>query len=1469
MYFAYITDTCRSEAQKHSVLSDVEKQAERVERIQLIDNLDPFPNGFVKKNLGRSFRLIIGKHYDEQGNCLLVFWHVYPKSSDSYSRFLQNTSLFRQEFEDDCNGLELSRIWQEKLASVDANTAPPELSKAEKEFLFSSPGGQQDDGGGWIILESDEWITRTRGDAKNGQDFSSYLSDIQDLVIGALEEEDDDFGNLYEKEGGIGLLCRKIPAEKILFLAAPFRRRDQDDRRHLEQGYQDVLSASSKNILQRKSHRSYPDIVLYDDELWIEKIQKEDEKANLALSAEEAGILQKCRGGHYPLFINGRPGSGKSTILQYLFAEHLYDYDAYRDSLNAPPIYLTYSQELLDTAKENVRAILKSNAKKIVDSPLDDDKIKRLVKNSFHSLRDYLLSLLPEDERFSQDSYVQFPDFRKWYEETFARNPNMRSVSAELAWHVIRTYIKGTPADESEYLDLEGFKELPRDKSVSDKTFQVVEERVWRGYQKWCSEKELWDDQDLVRKLLNLTWENKVVLPEHVAVFCDEAQDFTLNELRLIFRLSLYSRRKLDQHLLNRIPFAFAGDPFQTLNPTGFDWDAIRGNFYQIIRDQLDRSQDPKLEIQFEELSFNYRSRKDIVQLCNFIHLMRGVAFGKPHLHPQETWFEEAANMPVYFDIDSKVFQTQVKNQEETVIILPCQEGDEQVFVENDSFLKTFALGENGQIVRNIFSPMRAKGLEYKRVVLYKFGQTCVDDYPALLGLMDPKRPLETLPSEQKLPLEYFINRLYVAASRARIRLFIADTEEGLTKFWKRFFENCDPRDFVEKYRSVWKPTQKGRLEDHSQYPWVIEDLVKVQPGKQDDWLHDRDDPAALAQEFESQGRSKRDSYILRRAADNYRLAGAEDSALRCDALRLELDEEFLDAGRIWMQLGETKRAKELFWKAKAYAELAKIQDNSLEQRAAQFMLAKEKYNLDDLRQLLTEIDSALTDKLVQADLVWSEIISALYRTLLEASRESDLKPFEWEGLRHLATEHHRKGLLTRDEEIAQLEVRATPYPGKLEVLQRIGAGAKKIVAVFHQNQAVELSDRQVDIVLHALQTLDKSAELESLAEQYPSASRFAFMIAYFARQRKQEDLFAWAERLLALWTQEANWDAALNFVKGKRLEGLLAEKDADLVRNYHWPKYALDVPFIKLLSVSDELVQASPSEQNQVSRYLTETLLQHPDVFSGQLTVQQAGGAIERAGKVMDCLAFYEMIFQHQTWPASEDDQQFARERWLVNKGRQIGITTTDERKLRIQKEINTRAREWNVEISGMPEFPEVNLDAKPKPVTSRPTSRIYTPEPSKEPSDMSGEKLVKTPIKPNLPYAKSASADLEIGTKLTERVQNESPSKTIKIQFEADEQRFRCQLDRSRGKATIQLHGEMEMVTLSADGLTAQGSDEEFSEQVETLRHFSGRAEYFIAPWNITCVLRTLRRKKAVVYVDLYLGRKEFELLSLRLAE
>src|SRR4029077_5669324 len=90
--------------------------------------------------------------------------------------------------------------------------------------------------------------------------------------------------------------------------------------------------------------------------------------------------------------------------------------------------------------------------------------------------------------------------------------------------------------------------------------------------------------------------------------------------------------------------------------------------------------------------------------------------------------------------------------------------------------------------------------------------------------------------TETMLPLEYFMNRLYVAASRPKKRLFIVDTKEAIDNFWNH-------KDLRETLRLLIDPTEGKVREPNVQN---IETFCWVQPGHIDSWSGDQDKPEEL-----------------------------------------------------------------------------------------------------------------------------------------------------------------------------------------------------------------------------------------------------------------------------------------------------------------------------------------------------------------------------------------------------------------------------------------------------------------------------------------------------------------------------------------------------------------------------------------------------------------------------------------------
>jgi hypothetical protein len=129
----------------------------------------------------------------------------------------------------------------------------------------------------------------------------------------------------------------------------------------------------------------------------------------------------------------------------------------------------------------------------------------------------------------------------------------------------------------------------------------------------------------------------------------------------------------------------------------------------------------------------------------------------------------------VWFALDSAQTAQQLEKHPELVKLVNCEEGEETDFVRRDPILKTHKEEVEG-IYRNVLGPTRAKGLEFPAVVLYPFGESAPRDF---VRVLDGRIDLQD--AEDRLPYEYFFNRLYVAASRAKGRSIVSIRSEA----WK------------------------------------------------------------------------------------------------------------------------------------------------------------------------------------------------------------------------------------------------------------------------------------------------------------------------------------------------------------------------------------------------------------------------------------------------------------------------------------------------------------------------------------------------------------------------------------------------------------------------------------------------------------------------------------------------------------
>ena len=1332
-YRVYVSPACRADAERHAQSNEIESYAVKLERDQSTGQLGRFPPPYLKKTFGRPGRLLI-EEVQLDGDTVLCFSRYLIRGDRTYEDFLDNPEQFRRQ-----NPIDLDDV-RRRQAETEPDTPPtPEPSLAEASCLHAlSPINL----GEVALLESSDWVERM------AEPWTGNLKLRYWEVVYQIVEQD----NLTEGAGvvanpnnpGVRVLYSWLPDLRRILLVAPLRPRvPEEDEAVLRERYATFLAPGARPTHEdvgRVCRRSYPSIVVYDEEVWM-RIQANAD-ANLALSPEEESVLESVmtpgQDPRYPLFINGRPGSGKSTVLQYLFSEYLTHAleNEEAGSPDTPPLYLTYSDALLDRAKTVCRSILHCGAKQAAETggTSDENRIDTLLDVAFRNMNDYLLERLPSEERrgYGRDSYVTFARFRREWNRARGQlpQPEVRRIDPDLAWHAVRTYIKGMTLETDGPMDPEYYEqELARDRrTLRGDTFRLIHKHVWeRWYRSRCEQDGWWDDQDLALAVL----QSAAPLARHSVVFCDESQDFTNLELELIERLSLFSKRQIEPHQLRDVPYAFAGDPFQTLNPTGFDWGATQASFHDNIVRQLDPHGRGKLRFNYQELSFNYRSSEHIVRLTNLVQLLRARMFGLKIILPQHTWSRHESISPFYYEFESAQARAALRDQEDLVLIVPCQEGDEEEYVKEDPFLCEFAITGDDVMSRNVLSPARAKGLEYDRVLLYRFGDRALaehSDFVAKVEALDGPLP----DHDERLVAEYFVNQLYVAASRARKRLFVLDSEEALARFW-----------------SFTQPEARRRLLEWAEpgESWRDEDLCGLVAGDVSNWDADRDDPIDLAGRFEQQGRQHRDHYLMGLAANNFARAGQIERAALCRAAALEYDGRGVEAGNQYADLGQPQDAARCFWSERALEKLralaASVPRMKTDLRCEAASIAVTPRSVPELPALLGRVAEQIEPgkgepEEIQGWASWLEGLVTLERRQAISAAEPALRVEAAQAflavaaaldiperrLQYLgpvlssAGEYSRAltlweaGGAQRGSEpdwVVEARARTAPYPRSLQYLGRLGDD-EGIVSAVRAGGAPPPGESCQRVVEAALSLGDWEVASQAATAAGDVAIVQRVMRGALTGGRK-EAVSALGEALVARLAEDGRWSALIELVdSGKtgdaELDGAVALAGA------RWAEDRLRAAAIRLVGahvrertaggrgvkmISEFVKRHTVLNRNQTNKPTVRRVLELAEP-------EWAARAVEGGDRIVDSLEFYEQ-WTLRAFPAGGARMKWAREGWLRAKLRQAGLgaggragaaraggATPDSR---YRREAEEQAREW-----GMP-LPAVTGGAGSPPVT------------------------------------------------------------------------------------------------------------------------------------------------------------------------
>lgn len=991
--FVHISGQCLEDAKRHSLEEIIEKFKQKVINDQNLLRFERFPAPFLKKKFGNSYRLIASYHECEE-DILVHFLRVLPRGDAEYSHFIKNPDQTVQSLMLDESSV--SGILDDfKISSfVYSKIIPTDIQNLYLYDVFSQQESTLEDD---FVLESKTWLEMAQ-DPEIRLELRSVCRAISEAISNkAIYSGVTEYYDSGDKR--FGFIGRYFSESKLFFLIAPiFRKKITDEEKQkLIRNYSAILTeAESEKIIdscKRRSIRTYPMYFLLDDELWL-KIQKDSKdassSANLALSPEELGVLQSVKYSEkeksFPLFINGRPGSGKSTLLQYIYSEYLHFYNKHVEDKKSytAPIYLTYSEDLKQDAVKQITNIITKHHSKL----LDDNTISTIPAYCFD---EFILEVAVKGTEF-QDCFhpskrITYKEFRPLCEKYIKSNVALRSLSPGLVWHTIRTYIKGM-SNGDEFLSPVDYKTIPeKRKTVSDGTYKLIYENVFEPWylRQLMNEEGYWDHQDLTRIAL----EHELIFVRYPAIFCDESQDFTRIELELIYRLSDFSSVSLTHQEMQRVPLVFAGDPFQTLNPTGFKWETVKDLFNETILASLDPTSKGRLEFNYWPLTYNYRSSGFIVNFCNYILLCRSILFNEREVKAQQTWGENSPDYAQYLNLNEAWVKDKLLEQHNITYIVPCDEGSEIEFAKQDSFLSQFIDNDVSRV--NILSPIRAKGLQYPRVVLYKFSEyaptTLKDDM------------LSTDTTQAGLEDEYFLNKLYVSASRPQKQLFVVEsTEYEKNSFWS-FARRTDFDEIIAENNvkiSNWTDSDGVLLLSH---------LAKASIRHQSIFDIDKEDPEETAQQLFDDGLKNHDPQMLRTAKRQFlqtAMLQRNTKANTCEAYAFLYEEKYQQAGETFLSIGLYREAVNALWKGGVYSLISRIDDDQIEidlrlyKAVAKFMEEPKDYSacMMLIEQLVTQISASEKLKL---DVLYDDRWYKVFATLTQTIANLEDKSIDWD----------------------------------------------------------------------------------------------------------------------------------------------------------------------------------------------------------------------------------------------------------------------------------------------------------------------------------------------------------------------------------------------------------------------------------------------------------------------------------------
>ena len=617
-------------------------------------------------------------------------------------------------------------------------------------------------------------------------------------------------------------------------------------------------------------------------------------------------------------------------------------------------------------------------------------------------------------------------------------------------------------------------------------------------------------------------------------------------------------------------------------------------------------------------------------------------------------------------------------------------------------------------------SPAKAKGLEYDRVLLYGFGAKATQQIPELLKFINTPENNQSLRDERRLLMEYYLNQFYVAASRARRRLFIVDSNEAIEEFWA----------FATKQQ---KQNELLGIYDDSQ--WRINDLGGILQGEDASWSDDRDDPLELARDWKKQGQAQRDPYLLNLAKSNFGDAGHPEDAKRCEAMMYQFKGEFIKAGDLFKELGQPTDACNCYWAGNDLESVIKLVEKFSEiSENPRFLAAKtitrdknDAKQIDDLLTALEKIEPAPFPEGSDQSPAWRKFFDEFIVKVIKAIEDSDQEHSKWAhlvqrivmiikrlgipikayqdlgelyylvGETEQAVEHWKRSTDRKQEEpewFLKAQAKMNPWPNNILYLFRL-KDYDSIVQTWESSDNVISKEDHSNLILNSAISVNNISAIRKLLLLYTCNDDK--IIQKIVQQKLPDDIISIA---VVKWLEShSKWSQIVDFVTDGKFPNELISKQSEAMKAKR-DQVIIVSETMRVLARSERLADEKSKSQQIISECLKRYLIIGNETSPEQkslikkihsfVDVKEVGAAFERAFRLTYAIEYYEQWFKNghrkNVFPLSIENVNFAKQRWIKCKHK-LGKISSE----RHTEEAEKMEEEWGLPIDNQPEYPDL----------------------------------------------------------------------------------------------------------------------------------------------------------------------------------